>query len=160
MITLSEALDIKEIAPLGVIPTNILLDHYRYLWTEPSTKEQYHLSENILWSPSPQSRPEERPFKLPTDLSTSCVFQNTRACSSPVGQQLLTRSTCLTHITNNLLKNIDKGLLTGLVFLDLSKAFDTLDHYTMLDKLPSLIVHEPNLKRGPKMCFRSTPLNT
>ena len=44
-------------------------------------------------------------------------------------------STCLTHVTNTLLHNIDKGYLTGLVFLDLSKAFDTLDHNVMLDKL-------------------------
>ena len=44
-------------------------------------------------------------------------------------------STCLTDVTNTLLQNIDKGYLTGLVFLDLSKAFDTLDHNVMLDKL-------------------------
>ena len=31
-------------------------------------------------------------------------------------------STCLTHVTNTLLQNIEKGLLTGLVFVDLSKA--------------------------------------
>ena len=29
-------------------------------------------------------------------------------------------STCLAHVTNTLLENIDKGLLTGLIFLDLS----------------------------------------
>jgi len=46
--------------------------------------------------------------------------------------------TCLTHLTNTLLENIDKGLLTGLIFLDLSKAFDTLDHSIMLDTLTSL----------------------
>ena len=33
-------------------------------------------------------------------------------------------STCLAHVTNTLLENIDKRLLTGLIFLDLSKAFD------------------------------------
>ena len=40
---------------------------------------------------------------------------------------LQSTSTCLAHVTNTLLQNIEKGLLTGLVFLDLSKAFDTLD---------------------------------
>ena len=44
-------------------------------------------------------------------------------------------STCLTHVTNTLLQNIEKGLLTGLVFLDLSKAFDPLDPNLLLDKL-------------------------
>lgn len=41
-------------------------------------------------------------------------------------------------MTNTLLENIDKGLLTGVIFLDLSKAFDTLDHSIMLDKLALL----------------------
>ena len=48
------------------------------------------------------------------------------------------RIDCASHVTNTLLENIDKGLLTGLIFLDLSKAFDTLDHSIMLDKLISL----------------------
>lgn len=46
--------------------------------------------------------------------------------------------TCLADVTNKLLHNMDKGQLTGMVFLDLSKAFDTIDHYLMLDKLISL----------------------
>ena len=47
-------------------------------------------------------------------------------------------STCLTDVTNRLLHNMDKGQLTGMVFLDLSKAFDTIDHDIMLKKLISL----------------------
>ncbi len=43
--------------------------------------------------------------------------------------------TCLIDTTNKLLHNIDRGLLTGMVFLDLSKAFDTLDHVRMREKL-------------------------
>ena len=39
--------------------------------------------------------------------------------------------TFLTHVTNTLLENNDKELLTGFVFFDLSKAFDTLDHSIM-----------------------------
>ena len=59
-------------------------------------------------------------------------------------------STCLAHVTNTLLENIDKGLLTGLIFLDLSKAFDTLDHSIMSDKLTSL-----GLNRSAVQWFRS-----
>ena len=44
----------------------------------------------------------------------------------------------MTDIENTLLQNIDKGQITGLVFLDLTKAFDTIDHSVLLDKLASL----------------------
>ena len=53
-------------------------------------------------------------------------------------RSLQSTSTCLTDVTNTLLQNIDKGQLTGLVFLVLTKAFDTLDHSVLLDKLASL----------------------
>ena len=44
----------------------------------------------------------------------------------------------------------DKGLLTGLTFLDLSNAFDTLDHSIMLDKLALL-----GMNRSAVQWFRS-----
>ena len=47
-------------------------------------------------------------------------------------------STCLTDVTDRILHNMDKGQLTGMVFLDLSKAFDTIDHDIVLKKLISL----------------------
>ena len=53
-------------------------------------------------------------------------------------------------MTNTLLENIDKGLITGLIFLDVSKAFDTLDHSIMLDKLSSL-----GMNRSTVQWFRS-----
>ena len=34
--------------------------------------------------------------------------------------------------TNEWIKNIDKSLLNGVIFLDLKKAFDTLDHAILL----------------------------
>lgn len=43
---------------------------------------------------------------------------------------------CNNCVTNTLVENIDKGLLTGIIFLDLCKAFYTC--IIMLDKLNSL----------------------
>ena len=72
-------------------------------------------------------------------------------CSLQSGfRPLHSTSTCLTHMTNTLLENIGKGLLAGLVFLDLSKAFDTLDHNIMLDKLTLL-----GMNRSAVQWFRS-----
>ena len=34
--------------------------------------------------------------------------------------------------TNERIKNIDKSLLNGVIFLDLKKAFDTMDHAILL----------------------------
>ena len=43
--------------------------------------------------------------------------------------------TSLLNVTSRWLKNIDKGLVTGVVFIDLRKAFDTMDSDIMLAKL-------------------------
>ena len=43
--------------------------------------------------------------------------------------------TALLETTNNWSINIDNGLLNGVLFIDLKKAFDTIDHEIILRKL-------------------------
>ena len=47
----------------------------------------------------------------------------------------LSTDTCLIHLTDYIRKQMDKGNLIGMVLLDLQKAFDTVDHSTLLMKL-------------------------
>ena len=58
--------------------------------------------------------------------------------------------TTLLETTNNLSVNIDNGLLNGVVFIDLKKAFDTIDHEILLKKLAHYGVDQISLT-----CFRS-----
>ena len=55
-------------------------------------------------------------------------------------------TTALLDATNEWFLNIDKGLLNGVIFLDLKKAFDTMDHEILLAKLRFYGVSEISLK--------------
>ena len=45
---------------------------------------------------------------------------------------------CLSYLIDKISKGFDSGLLTGMILIDLQKAFDTIDHNTLLLKMPSL----------------------
>ena len=48
--------------------------------------------------------------------------------------------TTLLETTNKWSVNIDNGLLNGVLFIDLKKAFDTIDHKILLQKLAHIMV--------------------
>ena len=52
----------------------------------------------------------------------------------------------VTLLSEKVRQNIDKGLCTGAVYIDLRKAFDTVRHATLLEKLPSYGIDDVELQ--------------
>ena len=47
-------------------------------------------------------------------------------------------NTCLGHLTYKITTGFEKGLFTGMILIDLQKAFDTIDHQILLKKMKYL----------------------
>ena len=54
-------------------------------------------------------------------------------------------STALVNFTDHILSNMDSGKVTGALFLDLKKAFDTVNHELLIKKLKNLGVIRKSL---------------
>ena len=57
----------------------------------------------------------------------------------------LSTAIALTYFTDNILDNLDKGSIAGAVFLDISKAFDTVSHDRLIQKLGTIGFSQPTI---------------
>ena len=53
---------------------------------------------------------------------------------------------CLAHLTDKILKGFDEGLLNGMILIDFQKAFDTINHEVLLQKLKAIRFSEKSIQ--------------
>ena len=46
---------------------------------------------------------------------------------------------CLSHLNNKILEGFDNGVLTGMILIDLQKAFHNIYHNLLLEKLKTIV---------------------
>ena len=57
-----------------------------------------------------------------------------------------TQPMAVTYFADEILTNMDKGLVTNTVFIDLAKSFNTVDHEILLSKLAYYAVCDESLQ--------------
>ena len=76
-------------------------------------------------------------------MQTFLTDNNILYCYQSGFRKFYSTDTCLSYLNNKILKGIDCGLMTGLILIDLQKAFDTIDHELLLEKNGSLTILNP-----------------
>ena len=55
-------------------------------------------------------------------------------------------NSCLSYLSNKVLTSFDQGMITGMILIDLQKAFDTIDHKILLKKMKHLGFSDETIK--------------
>ena len=71
-------------------------------------------------------------------MQTFLTDNNILYCYQSGFRKFHSTDTCLSYLNYKILKSIDCGLMTGLILIDLRKAFDTIDHEILLEKMVHL----------------------
>ena len=71
---------------------------------------------------------------------TQCFLQHSKAiCDYQSGfRKHFSTNSCLSYLSDKITKGFDSGLFTGMILIDLQKAFDTINHEILIDKLKCL----------------------
>ena len=78
---------------------------------------------------------------VPTQLYNFIDHNNILSTNQSGFRPMHSTQTCLVDVSDYLLDNMSSGLFTGAVFLYLKKAFDTVRHNVLINKLQSLGIY-------------------
>ena len=69
------------------------------------------------------------------DQTMDFVYENNTSCKFQSGfWKFRSIDSCLSYLQDKVAKGYDSGSLTGMMLIDLEKAFDTIDHKILIEK--------------------------
>ena len=94
----------------------------------PEPKNWRHISLLPLISKLIEKVIHDQPRKYLSDHNILCKYKSAFRTNHST-------DTCLSYLNDKIIKGFDRGEVTGVILIDLHKAFDTIGHKILLDKL-------------------------